>query len=365
MFAIGYKCFKCGRRYPISIRFKCDCGRSLDIEYDYGKIRKSITKDFFEQVPSHWKYWMFYPVKKLVSMNEGGTPLLESVKIGESLGCRLFLKCETVNPTGSFKDRGSTIEISRAVELGVKKLSCATTGNMGASVAAYCARAGIKASIYVPYNTPPFKIKHIKAYGARVISVNGTYEKAAKLSEKTGMYLAGDYPYRGEGEKSVGFEIADCFSGNLDYIVCPVGNGTLIYAVWKAFRELKICGLIKRVPKLVGVQAKGCNPVVRAFRNGWDDVKPVKKPRTIADAIACENPIDGLEALEAIRDSRGFAVDVTDKEILRAVKALAAEGVYAEPGGAAATAGLMKFRDEFEGKTVVSLVTGTGMKSNY
>ncbi len=354
MFAVGYKCLRCGKRYPLNIRFRCDCGSTLDIEYDYRKIKKTIPKNF-SGYQNHWKYWMFYPVKKIVSMDEGGTPLLKS-KISEKIGCDVFLKCENVSMTGSFKDRGSTIEISRAVELGIKKLSCATTGNMGASVSAYCARAGINASIYVPADTPASKLEHIKSYGAKVIAVKGTYETAAKRAEKSGTYLAGDYSFRKEGEKSIGFEL--CEQIKPDYIICPVGNGTMIYAVWKAVSEFKLCGLVKKTPKLIAVQAKGCNPVVQAFENGWDYVEPVKKPRTIADAIACENPIDGFGVLYALRKSKGFAIDVADKEIMSAMKILSKEGIYAEPGGAVATAGLIKTADELKGKRVVSLVTG-------
>ncbi|MFZ3077890.1 MAG: threonine synthase [Candidatus Aenigmatarchaeota archaeon] len=375
MFAYGYRCFKCGENYPLEpMLYKCGCGGSLDIQYDYGEIKKELRKrksEFFAEPPSHWKYKIFYPVSKpLVTMSEGGTPLLRSAKVGNQAGCKLFFKMESANPTGAFKDRGSSVEISKAVETRAKKVVCATTGNMGASVAAYCARAGIRAKIFVPDRTPKQKIAQIAAYGAEIKHVRGTYENAAEAAERAAAnhyFLAGDYPYRGEGEKSVGFEIIEQLP-QADYIVCPIGNGTLIYAVWKAVREMKICGLIKRLPKLVGVQSEGCNPVVRAFEDGNDFINPVKKPRTFADAIACGNPIDGLEALSALRESRGLAVSVNDKEILRAIKILGSEGIYAEPGGASATAGLMKIakRDNpLEGKNVVSVVSGHGLKHPY
>jgi len=389
MFAYGYRCFKCGKKYSMEpMLYKCGCGGSLDMQYDYEKIRKELKKNFSEfksQQPSHWKYKLFYPVSKrhgnevsgsaenlrfscaLVTMNEGGTPLLQSVKIGKNIGCNLFFKMESANPTGAFKDRGSAVEITKAIEMRAKRVVCATTGNMGASVAAYCARAGIRAKIFAPDKTPKQKLSQIAAYGAEIFHVKGTYEDAAVAAEmqsKNHYFLAGDYPYRGEGEKSVGFEIIEQMP-KADYIICPIGNGTLIYAVWKAVREMKIVGLIKKLPRLIGVQAEGCNPVVRAFDNDDDHIEPVKKPKTFADAIACGNPIDGLEALSALRESKGVAISVSDSEILNAIKILGKEGIYAEPGGAAATAGLLKIASHgniFRGKNVVSVVSGHGLK---
>ncbi len=375
MFATGYRCFKCGKSYPLSpMKYRCECGGSLDIRYDYGRIKKEMRNhkaEFLAETPSHWKYKKFYPVSNpLVSMREGGTPLLRSLKIGKHIKCNLSFKMESANPTGSFKDRGSSVEMTKAIEMKAKRVACATTGNMGASVAAYCARAGIQARIFVPDNTPKQKLAQIAAYGAEIKHVRGTYEDAAAAAEmqsKNNYYLAGDYPYRGEGEKSVGFEIMEQFP-KAEYIVCPIGNGTLIYAVWKALKEFGVCGLIKRLPRLVGVQAEGCNPVARAFSENRNFIEPIKKPRTFADAIACGNPIDGLEALSALRESRGFAASVSDSEIKNAIKILGCEGIYAEPGGAAATAGLLKTakRDNpFAGKNVVSIISGHGLKHPY
>lgn len=375
MFAIGYRCFKCRKSYPFIQKYKCECGGSLDIQYDYDRIRKELKKrmaEFKSQQPSHWKYKIFYPVSRaLVTMNEGGTPLLQSIRVGRQINANLFFKMESANPTGSFKDRGSAVEITKAIEFKTKRVVCATTGNMGASVAAYCARAGIRAKIFVPDNTPKQKLAQISAYGAEIFHVHGTYEDAALAAEhesKKHYFLAGDYPYRGEGEKSVGFELMEQLP-QADFIICPIGNGTLIYAVWKAIREMKIVGMIKKLPRLVGVQAEGCNPVVRAFSENMSFIEPVKKPHTFADAIACGNPIDGLEALFALRESRGFAISVSDSEIKNAIKILGSEGIYAEPGGAAATAGMLKFasRDKsiFVGKNVVSIISGHGLKHPY
>ncbi len=357
-------CFECGKKYNVNkIIFECDnCGGSLDIAYDYGKIKKYIMEEHFRRDEvKHWKYWMFYPIEnldKVISFNEGGTPLIDS-RFKKSYK----FKFEGVNPTGSFKDRGSSIEISKANELGIKKVVCASTGNMGASIAAYCARAGIESTIFLPDFVSEAKKKQILICGSKIVKVKGTYDdavlKTKKLYREKHVYLTGDYPYRGEGEKSVGFEIIDQLNFEIpDYIVCPVGNATLIYATFKACNELKQVGLIKKLPKLVGVQAKGCSTVVRAF-NSNSEIKIVKKPRTIATAISCGNPVDGLQALYGLKKSDGLAVDVSDREILDARKELGKEGIYAEPGGAVSYAGAKKLKLKGE---VVCVVTGHGLK---
>lgn len=298
---------------------------------------------------------------------EGGTPLLKSRNISGELGFKnLYFKCESENPTGSFKDRGTTVEISKALEFGSKEIVCASTGNMGASISAYAAAANIKAHIILPSNTPDIKIVQIKSHGARVHRVEGDYnkaeEKAFELFKKRGWYLMGDYPFRGEGEKSVGFEIADEIEA--DYIISPIGNGTLIHGIWKGLKEFKKVNLIKKLPKLIGIQASGCNTVVRAFKNDSDNIKPVN-PKTIAGAIACGDPLDGLEALQVLRESKGLVETVTDREILRAQNYLATrEGLFAEPAGAVTLAGLIKLKDKLEQNSrIVLIVSGNGLKT--
>ncbi len=365
MFEKEIVCFKCGKRYDANrIIFECEnCGYSLDIKYDYSKIKKAFKEQeefFFQAQKRHWKYWMFYPIKNLeniVSMQEGNTPLIKSSKYN------YWYKYEGVNPTGVFKDRGSTVEITKAKELGIKKIVCASTGNMGASLAAYASKANIKAEIFVPGFATKAKLRQMKWYGAKIKVVRGSYEKALeltkKLHKKTGVYLTGDYPFRLEGQKSVGFEILERMP-KCKNIVVPVGNGTLCYAVFKAAKEFKEIGIIRKIPKIIGIQAKGCDPIVRAFENGWKEVSPLKKTKTIASAINCGNPVDGMEALYAIRNSRGVAERVTDKEIINAKKELAKEGVYAEYSAAAALAGAKKLElDE-----AVLIITGHGLKDD-
>ncbi|MBI4441385.1 threonine synthase [Candidatus Woesearchaeota archaeon] len=361
-------CFSCGAKYPAeTIIFECAvCKGPLDIIYNYEEIKKHILGDEFKSSRiTHWKYWPFYPIhdlSRIVTLHEGGTPLIPSQKKG------YYFKNEGLNPTGSFKDRGTTIEMSHVVEIGATDIACATTGNMGASIAAYAARAkDVKATFYIPTFASKIKYVQIKAYGGTIVLVKGTYEDALnrtkELRKKKGTYLTGDYPYRGEGEKSVGFEIIDQLGWRApDAIVCPIGNGTLIYGVYKAMLELSIVGLLDRMPKIIAVQAQGCSPIVKAFREKKKTFTAVKSPKTIASAINCGNPVDGVKALHALYDTHGTAVSVTDKEIRAAQKLLGREGIYAEPGGAAAYAGALKLG--LKGQVVI-LVTGHGLKDPF
>jgi len=355
-------CFKCGKEFSTGERiFWCSkCGYSLNVEYNYKEIKYLVEQEEFLRAPvKHWKYWMFYPVldlTKVVSMHEGGTAIIKSRKRKD-----YWFKFEGVNPTGSFKDRGSTIEITKAIERQEKEVLCASTGNMGASIAAYSARAGIKASIYVPEFTSSEKIRQIQAYGATSVKkVKGTYEHALELTKKIhkkeGTYLTGDYYYRAEGQKSIGFEIIDQLNWQSpENIVCPVGNGTLLFAVFKACNELKKVGLLDKIPKIFGVQASGCNPI----KSG--KILPVKKPKTLASAIDCGNPVYGLEVLEALKETKGRMIAVSDKEMAQSMKELGSEGIFSELSGAASLAGAKKLG--LAGKTAC-IVSGHGLKES-
>ena len=364
-------CPECGRPYPLGRQiFRCEkCGSTLEIEFDYSRMKKSITKEILSSRPFlHSRYLEFYPVGNLVSLQEGGTALLRSRNLEKELGLRfqLYFKYEGTNPTGSFKDRGSSVEIAKALEFGAKKAVCASTGNMGASVAAYSGLAGLKCSVLTPKDTAATKMEQILAYGAKVYHVTGDYTKAMGMAEslflKRKAYLLGDYLYRREGTKSIGFEICEFLQP--DYVFCPVGNGTLITATWKAFREFWILGFQKKLPKMAGIQAQACSPISYAFKKKCQ-IRPVKNPHTVAVAIECGNPIDGQGVMRAIKESGGFAECVSDREILRARELLAKrEGLFAEPGGAAAFAGILKSKAKIEpGSKVVCLVTGHGLKS--
>jgi len=366
MHAKNFVCFHCRKRYPLEpMLFECpECHGSLDIEYDYEKIKQLIFRQEFlrNETINHWKYWMFYPINdlsKIVWLKEGGTPLIESVNHPG-----YYFKFEGMNPTGSFKDRGSTIELTKAKELNVNEVYCASTGNMGASIAAYASRAGINSNIFVPSIAPKSKLAQIQAYGGKLFKVKGTYgdavNKTKELRKKKNVFLVGDYPFRGEGEKSVGFEVIDQLNWQVpENIVCPIGNGTLIYATFKACSELKKVGLIQKLPRIFGVQAKGCNPVYLAWKKKLKKVPVIKKPKTIIDSIACGNPVDGLQALHAMKQTKGSCIQVSDEEALQAKEKLASEGIYAELGGCVAFAGAKKLG--LKGKTVC-IATGHGLK---
>jgi threonine synthase len=368
-------CVECGEKYSPNERiYRCKkCNGSLDIVYDYDKIKDAIvTESFLRDHPWHWKYWMFYPVIDIsnkVTLIEGGTPLIKSYYFSNE-NLDVWLKYEGMNPTGSFKDRGTSVEVTKAIELGMKEVCCASTGNMGASVAAYCGKAGMRCRIFLPKDASGVKIKQIEAYGAKIDKTSKNHPDAVNLclrySREHDSYLMGDYPYRGEGQKSVGFEIADQMNWNIpDYIVCPIGNGTLIYAVWDAFNDLKKVRLIEKLPKMIGIQAEGCSPIIKAFKMKSKKIEPIKKPRTIASAIECGDPLDGQKALGALRDSRGFGETVTDKEILFILKLLARkEGLYVEPAGAVSLAGMLKIKEILNG-SAVCVLTGHGLKDPY
>ena len=347
-------------KYPkAQIYCKIGGGERLEITYDYARLKKKISWSVLRQRKfDHWRYKEFYPtLRNVVSLGEGGTPLVASKS-----NPKLLFKMESLNPTGSFKDRGSTVEVSHALECGAKKVVCASTGNMGASVATYCARANLPCEILVPSYAPMEKIEQIKRTGAKVTQVKGNYALTEKTAAKKCVggkaFLVGDYAFRGEGEKSVGYEIVDELEP--DYVFAPIGNGTMLSSVWKAFKEMKKVGLMKKLPKLIGVQATGCAPVVTAFKSG-KKIIPVN-PKTIATAIACGDPIDGERVLKALYNSGGDAISVRDKEIIAARKHLATtEGIDAEPSGAVAFAGYRKLKLPHYKKVVV-LVTGHGMK---
>ena len=368
------QCVKCGKKFPKDeIRFRCDyCGGSLDVIYDYKEIKNKISWDILRKRPfNHLRYREFFPVvhdHNLISMGEGGTPLIKAKNLLKESGINLFFKLESSNPTGSFKDRGSSVEVSKALDFNTKEIVVASTGNMGASIAAYCARAQIRANILIPERTPQIKKKQMKSYGARVIQVNGDYvlaaQKAKEIYKKKGYYLMGDYPYRGEGEKSLGYEIFDQIDA--DYVSVPVGNGTLIKGVWKGIKEFEAVGLIRKKPKLIGTQSENCDTIISSFYSN-SEPKYVSNPVTVATAIACGNPLDGREALEALKESDGIGITVSDLEILKAKRLLAQkEGIYAEESGAVSFAGLLKAikqKSIEQNKTVVCVITGHGLKT--
>jgi threonine synthase len=372
------RCISCGhvvREKDTSTRCPiCRC--PLDVRYDYAYIRSRLNRYSLKTSPvKALKYLDFYPLGNLdlvVSMNEGGTPLYRCTRLAERMGFRdLYIKNEGANPTGVFKDRGSLVELTKAKELGAKAVCVASTGNMAASVSAYASVAGLTCYVLVPEGTPSGKLAQALSYGARLLQVRGTYNDAARLteemSERHGFYLAGDYAFRVEGQKSQAFEIVE----QLDWqppaaVIVPMGCGTNMAAVWKGFKEFYELGLIDRLPRMIGVQAEGCAPILSAFQQGREQTTAVEKPYTVCSAVAAGDPIDGLKALAALRESGGCGVILSDAEILDAQQQLAhLESIFVEPAGAipiAALSSLLTTGRIRADEVVVCLATGNGLK---
>jgi threonine synthase len=300
----------------------------------------------------------------VITLGEGDTPLLPARNLGATLGVEVYLKYEGLNPTCSFKDRGMTMAISKVAEEGVPAIICASTGNTGASAAAYAAQAGMRAVVVIPEGKIAMgKLAQAVAYGAHVISIPGNFDVAFEVVREAARIMPialvnSINPYRIEGQKTGAFEICDVLGDAPQYLAIPVGNAGNITSYWKGFREYRDAGVSKSLPKMIGFQAAGAAPLVLGH--------VVERPETIATAIRIGNPARGEEALAAARDSGGFIDMVTDDEIVEAYKLVAAtEGIFCEPGSAASIAGVRKARADGRlpaGARVVCILTGHGLK---
>jgi len=298
-------------------------------------------------------------------MKEGFTPLEEI----EFDGNRTLVKIDYLFPTGSYKDRGATVLMSKMKEWGVQKVVEDSSGNAGSAIAAYCARAGIKCEIYVPQHTSSEKIVQIQAYGATLKKVEGSRERTAEVA----MEAASKIPYASHcwnpfflhGTKTFAFEVWEQMGWKApDVLVLPIGHGTLFLGVYMGFRELKEAGMIKRIPRLVGVQSAFCAPFYQAFKKGWRETRPIEKGETTAEGIAISEPVRGRQILEATQETDGEILTVTEKEIGMALMEMGRKGHFIEPTSAATIAGLKKYlRKKRRRETVVSTLTGTGLKS--
>jgi threonine synthase len=371
------KCFECGTSVSDSFLDSCPkCGGLLTIETDLDRASGLNPYDLRKRPLGVWRYAPFLPVDpgKAISLLEGGTPLYDCQALAKHIGVKkLHVKYEGANPTGSFKDRGMTVGVSRALELGCRTVGCASTGNTSASLAAYAAKGGLRCVVLLPNGkVAAGKLAQAMFYGAQVVMVDGSFDDALdvvkQLSKERALYLLNSVnPYRPEGQKTVAFEIVDQLDFDVpDRIILPVGNAANIWAVYKALKEWKSLGWIDRMPMLTGIQAAGSAPVVRAFQEGKRDFVPEEHPETVATAIRIGNPASGKKALQAIYDTKGYAAAVTDDEIIAAQKLLGrSEGVGVEPASAASVAGLFKLvhdgiisRDE----RVVCICTGNVLK---
>lgn len=360
------------RVYPTDLIFTGNTS-PWEVCIDLKMVKKTLLrKEFKAAAPHLTKYLPFLPFANspmLLRWQETPTPLIKSKFIGPKLGIDLYFKIEGQNPTGSFKDRGSAIEMTIAKQHHAKKVIVASTGNMAASCACYAALAELPCLVLIPKGVPVAKLAQVLAYGGEIQEVDGTYSDAAQLArtiaQKNSFYLAGDYAFRVEGQKTAIFELLDQLHFRLpDQIILPIGCGTNLAAYYKGLREYHSLGLITRFPQLVGVQAKGANSVVRSFRKGLTTVKSLKTTRTLASAIAVGTPIDGMKALEALHQTQGVALDVSDTAILQAHHLLSTrESLFVEAASAATVASLFKLHQSgtLKGK-VVCILTGDGLK---
>ena len=372
------ECTDCQKEYDENVTCTTclACGGPLDAIYNYDFIRKRLNVYALKNSPiSALKYLTLYPIlnlDKIITLNEGGTPLHHCANLAGIYQLEnIHVKNEGANPTGVFKDRGTLVEVTKALEMGAKAVCLASTGNMAASVAAYCSIAKMPCYVLVPEGTPIGKLAQSLSYGARIIQVRGDYSTCAKLAEKMaekhGFYLAGDYVFRQEGQKSQAYEIAEQLGWRApDYLICPVGVGTNLSAIWKGFVELVKLNLIDSLPRLIAVQPEGANAVYSAFARKESTYTAIEKVNTICSAVAVANPFDGNKVLDALRDSGGTCLQLSDQEALEAQQLLAKEeAIFVEPSGALPIAALKKLSGKGffqKDDIVVCIATGNGLK---
>jgi threonine synthase len=348
------RCSACERTLPgDAVQSVCpSCGKALVAEYDLARAKTELPYRGVERDRGGlWRYGKLLPVgdpAAVVSLGEGWTPLLHTVKLGSELGLsRLYVKDEGFNPTGSFKARGIALAVSRAVELGIREAAMPSAGNAGGALAAYAAKAGIKAHVFVPKDTPRVNIREVELFGAAVELVDGVISDAAKRMQeaKRGKewfdMSTMKEPYRLEGKKTMGFELAEQFGWELpDIVLYPTGGGTGLIGMWKAFAELEALGWISsRRPKMVAVQAAGCAPIVRAYRDHAAESTFWEGARTVASGLRVPKAFADAMILRALYESGGTALAVSDDELVAEMKHVASlEGIFLCPEGAAAVA---------------------------
>jgi threonine synthase len=377
LFHYKLQCFNCQRETAAGeTGFRCKtCDGLLEVKFDLnGKKKPSWDR---RQI-SVWKYRELLPIENeesIITLAEGGTGLHRCRRLGRKLGLKkLYVKNEGENPTGSFKDRGMTAAISKAKELGKKRVLCASTGNTSASLAAYSARAGMECIVLVPKGkVAGGKMLQVAVHGAKIIQVKGDFDQAFKTAlelakRRRDLYLMNSInPYRLEGQKTLAFEISDQLDSKPpDTVILPVGNGGNISAAWKGFTEFQQLSIGKTRPRMIGIQAEKAAPIAKAVKRRENKIRPVYNPQTLATAIRIGSPVNWPKVLKAIKESKGTAETVSDSEILQAQRELATlEGIFVEPASAASIAGLKKLRANGRvdaSETIVCVTTGHGLK---
>jgi threonine synthase len=375
------RCKECGRAYPKEAVHVCELDFGpLEAVYDYEAIRRRVSRRALAgRPPTMWRYREFLPLDgdPAVGLHVGFTPLVRARRLGNLLGIpELYIKNDTVNhPTLSFKDRVVAVALSRAKEMGLSTVACASTGNLANSLAANAASAGFTSYVLIPADLERTKVIGSLIYGARVIGIRGPYDQVNRLcSEIAGKYSWGFVninlrPYYAEGSKTMGFEIVEQLGWRLPaHTVVPMASGSLLTKIAKAYRELLHTGLVEpRKFAIHGAQAEGCSPITEAFRRGSELIRPVPKPQTIAKSLAIGSPADGYYAVRTMRETGGFAEEATDPEIVEGMRLLAeTEGIFAETAGGVTVASARKLArtGRLEGSgPVVLCITGHGLKT--
>ncbi|MDP2688513.1 MAG: threonine synthase [Deltaproteobacteria bacterium] len=375
------KCRECGKEYPKEALHVCElCFGPLEVNYEYDAIKEALTRDEIEKRPGNmWRYKELLPLDgdPTVGSQVGFTPLVRAKNLGEVLGVKeLYLKNDAVNyPTLSFKDRVVSVALSRAREMGFEIAACASTGNLANSVAANAAACGMESYVFIPFDLEQSKILGTLVYGANVVGIRGTYDEVNRLCSE----IAGKYgwafvninirPYYAEGSKTFGYEIAEQLGWRLpNHVIVPMAGGSLITKIWKAFNEFHKLGFVDGVSstRVYGAQAAGCSPIVNAVKEGTELIRPVR-PNTIAKSLAIGNPADGFYSQKVIRESNGWAENVTDEEIIAAMKLLAeTEGIFAETAGGVTLGVTKKLIEQGRinrNESIVVSITGNGLKT--
>lgn len=375
----GLLCPRCGRQFdPQNINTLCSCGSPLLVSFDLERAKDELKTDMLKgRQNSLWRYHELLPVRSetnVVSLGEGMTPLLRARRLGEKLGVeKLMIKDEGIIPTGTFKARGAAVGISRAVELGIMKIVMPTNGNAGAAWSVYAAKAGLETYIVMPETAPHVTMAECVAAGAHLYLVDGLISDAGKIAGRAaaefGLFDVSTLkePYRIEGKKTMGLEILEQLSWNVpDVILYPTGGGVGLIGIHKAVKELTEMGWIDRMPRLVAVQSTGCSPVVKAWEKHARECEFWEKSMTVAFGINVPKPLGDTLILDAIYESDGCAVSVTDEDIMSAQRTAGRlEGVFMCPEGAATVTAVGKLRENGwieKGETVVALNTGAGIK---
>ncbi len=373
-------CRECKKEYKPQFRYICeDCFGPLDVKYIYPN---NIKRELFEsrKEKTYWRYFELLPIgdkNNIVSINSGFTPLQKSTNLSKDLRLKsLYIKNDSVNPTFSFKDRPAGVAVSRAKEINLKAVGCASTGNLASATAAHAAVARLPCYIFAPADLEPVKISQALAYGAEFVAVEGTYDDANRVasvigdSKGIGIVNINMRPYYVEGSKTLAYEVAEQLNWQVpDYLVIPVGSGAMLNAICKGFEELCEIGLVNDVSnlKIIAAQPHGCSPIVDAFKSNSNEIFPVEKPNTIAKSLAIGDPGDGIYVLKRLKQYHGIAESATNQEIVNGILKLSkTEGIFTEPAGGVSVAVLQKLVES--GKidrdaNIVCYVTGNGLKS--